>query len=94
MADKGQHFLEMFRGIGPAATAALVDTRLVEADWLYDGDLFELALGGWTVQLRTRRRNVHTQGDQVVFLPAERVLFTGDLAEKNTFPVFRVVSAA
>ena len=30
----------------------------------------------------------HTAGDQVVWLPAERILFTGDLAEERIFPIF------
>ncbi len=32
--------------------------------------------------------NAHTRGDQIVWLPAERILFTGDLAEERIFPIF------
>jgi glyoxylase-like metal-dependent hydrolase (beta-lactamase superfamily II) len=30
----------------------------------------------------------HTRGDQVVFLPDERILFTGDLVEERCFAIF------
>jgi glyoxylase-like metal-dependent hydrolase (beta-lactamase superfamily II) len=30
----------------------------------------------------------HTRGDQIIFLPHEGVLFTGDLVENHSFPIF------
>jgi len=30
----------------------------------------------------------HSRGDQVVFLPKERILFAGDLIEQRMFPIF------
>lgn len=86
-ADKGQPYLDMFRGMGPAVAEALEGTRLVEADELYDGAAHDIDLGGTTVQLRNWGK-AHTRGDQIAFLPGQRILFTGDLAEEKTFPIF------
>lgn len=87
LAAKGEAYLGMFKGMGPAVAATLENTRLVEADTLYDGTEHTVDLGGRTVLLKTWGR-AHTQADQVVFLPAEKILFTGDLAEEKTFPIF------
>ncbi len=87
LANKGLGYLEMFRGMGPAIEAALADVTLVAADELYDGAEYALDLGGRSVLLKTWGR-AHTNGDQIVFLPREGVLFTGDLAEEKTFPIF------
>jgi glyoxylase-like metal-dependent hydrolase (beta-lactamase superfamily II) len=87
LAAKGEPYLGMFKGMGPAVAAALENTSLVEADTLYDGAEHAIDLGGRTVLLKTWGK-AHTQADQVVFLPEEKILFTGDLAEEKTFPIF------
>jgi glyoxylase-like metal-dependent hydrolase (beta-lactamase superfamily II) len=87
LARKGEAYLAMFRGMGPAIAAALTDTTLVAADELYAGASRTLDLGGRTVELRTWGQ-AHTNGDQIVFVREDRVLFTGDLAEERTFPIF------
>ena len=38
--------------------------------------------------MELRRGQAHTLGDQVVFLPEERILFTGDLVEERCFAIF------
>lgn len=86
-ADKGQPYLDMFKGMGPAVAAALADTTLVAADELYDGAEHTIDLGGRTVVLRTWGK-AHTRGDQIVYIPDCQILFTGDLAEEKTFPIF------
>ncbi len=86
-AAKGGGYLEMFRGMSPDVAAALDGTELVMADALYDGPEHSIDLGGRTVLLRTWGR-AHTLADQVVWLPADRILFTGDLAEERIFPIF------
>jgi len=83
---KGAAYTEMFRGFGEAVAAELEGVELVEPDITYDGEA-DLDLGGRTVQLRTYGL-AHTRGEQVVFLPEERILFTGDLAETRQFPIF------
>ncbi|MDE1990960.1 MAG: MBL fold metallo-hydrolase [Rhizobiaceae bacterium] len=87
LAAKGEAYLDMFKGMGPAVAAALENTHLVEADTLYDGGEHEVELGGRKILLKTWGK-AHTQADQIVFLPAEKILFTGDLAEEKTFPIF------
>lgn len=87
LADKGEAYLDMFKGMGPSIAEALSGTRLVAADRLYDGSEHVLDLGGRKVLLKTWGK-AHTRGDQVVWLPEERILFTGDLAEERTFPIF------
>lgn len=87
LAAKGEGYLEMFRGMGPEIAGALEGTELVEADDLYDGSHHEIDLGGRRVVLRNWGM-AHTRGDQIVWLPEAGVLFTGDLAEEKTFPIF------
>lgn len=87
LAAKGPAYLGMFRGMSPEISAALEGTELVTADWLYDGAEHLIDLGNRTVALRTWGP-AHTRADQVVWLPSERILFTGDLAEERIFPIF------
>ena len=47
----------------------------------------ELELGGRRAELRAQGQ-AHTLGDQIVFLPEQRVLFTGDLVEERFFAIF------
>lgn len=84
---KGEGYVGMFRTFGAHIAAALEGTKLVTPDEVYDGALSTIDLGGRTVELRTWGL-AHTAGDQVVWLPAERILFTGDLAEERIFPIF------
>jgi glyoxylase-like metal-dependent hydrolase (beta-lactamase superfamily II) len=85
--DKGQLYVDMFRTFGPNVAAALEGVELVEPDETYEGAQYELELGGRLVRLLTWGR-AHTRGDQVVFLPQERILFTGDLVEDGIFPIY------
>jgi glyoxylase-like metal-dependent hydrolase (beta-lactamase superfamily II) len=87
LRDKGAGYVELFRTFGDAVAAELEDVELVEPTETYDGDSHVLDLGGRTVELRTFGR-AHTRGDQVVWLPGERVLFTGDLVEERCFAIF------
>lgn len=57
---------------------------LTHPDIVYDGTL-SLDLGNREVQLRWLGR-AHTEGDTAVWLPAERVLFAGDLVEASAAP--------
>lgn len=87
LADKGEGYPGMFKRMGPSIAEALEGTTLVEADTLYDGASHEIDLGGRRAILRTWGK-AHTRGDQIVFLPDDGILFTGDLAEEKTFPIF------
>ena len=50
-------------------------------------DSHTLDLGGRIAELRTWGL-AHTRSDQVVWLPEERILFTGDLVEERCFAIF------
>jgi glyoxylase-like metal-dependent hydrolase (beta-lactamase superfamily II) len=84
---KGEAYLGMFKTFGPGVAAALEGTVLVEPDDVYDDATTLIDLGGRQVELKTWGL-AHTAGDQVVWLPKERILFTGDLAEERIFPIF------
>jgi glyoxylase-like metal-dependent hydrolase (beta-lactamase superfamily II) len=83
---KGEGYIGLFRTFGPTVEAALEGVELVEPHVVYDGEA-DLDLGGRSVQFRTRGL-AHTRGDQIVFLPEERILFTGDLVESRIFPIY------
>jgi glyoxylase-like metal-dependent hydrolase (beta-lactamase superfamily II) len=83
---KGAGYAELFRGFGPEIAAELEGVELVDPHVVYDGSA-EIDLGGKVAHLRTWGL-AHTRGDQVVFLPQERVLFTGDLVENGFFAIF------
>lgn len=82
---KGGAYLDMFRTFGEAIAEQLEGVEFVEPDELYD-DHMTLDLGGVTVQL-LHFGLAHTCGDEVVFLPEQRVLFGGDLLENRIFPI-------
>lgn len=85
--EKGEGYLAMFRTFGDAVAAELEGVELVEPDEAYLSDSHVLDLGGRTAELRTFGL-AHTRGDQVVWLPDDRVLFTGDLVEERCFAIF------
>jgi glyoxylase-like metal-dependent hydrolase (beta-lactamase superfamily II) len=87
LRDKGEAYVGMFRTFGPAVAAALEGVELVEPDETYEGGEHTVDLGGRVVRLLTWGL-AHTRGDQVVFLPDERILFTGDLVEERIFPIY------
>ena len=88
LAEKGTRYIDLFRKTQSAAAAAALDgTRIVMPHAVYDGARTEIDLGGRTVHLQTVG-TTHTGSDQLVFLPAERILFAGDLIEERMFPIF------
>jgi glyoxylase-like metal-dependent hydrolase (beta-lactamase superfamily II) len=87
LAAKGAGYLALFRGMSPDVAAALDGTEIVAADRTWQGDETEIDLGGRSAVLKTWGP-AHTRGDQVVWLPDARILFTGDLAEERIFPIF------
>jgi glyoxylase-like metal-dependent hydrolase (beta-lactamase superfamily II) len=82
----GEAYLERFRTFGDAIAAQLEGVYLVEPHVVYDGAA-EVALGGIGAELRTFGL-AHTRSDQVVLVPEQRVLFTGDLVESRCFAIF------
>ena len=88
LAEKGDKYLALFRQTqGPATVTALQGTKIVMPHVIYDGPRAEIDLGGRKVELETYGL-AHTRGDQTIYLPAERILFAGDLIEERMFPIF------
>ena len=87
LVQKGAGYLDMFSGMNAEVATALEGTELVAADQFYDGTSHTIDLGGRTVILQQWGK-AHTKGDQTIFVEDARVLFTGDLAEEKTFPIF------
>jgi glyoxylase-like metal-dependent hydrolase (beta-lactamase superfamily II) len=85
LREKGAFFLNLFRGFGPDVHKALEGVELVMPDETYQREK-TIDLGGKQVILRELTGG-HTRGDQIVFLPHEQVLFTGDLVENHFFPI-------
>ena len=88
LALKGARYINLFRKTQSAAVGVALDgTSIVMPDTVYDGAHMEIDLGGREVHLQTLG-TTHTGSDQIVFLPAERILFAGDLIEERMFPIF------
>lgn len=88
LGEKGEGYVGLFRQMqSKAAADALDGTKIVMPHVVYDGPSAQIDLGGRMVELRTWG-TAHSRGDQVVFLPQERILFAGDLIEERMFPIF------
>ncbi len=88
LIEKGVRYIELFRKTqSKAAADALDGSTLVMPHFVYEGDKAELDLGGRKVEFHAWGK-AHTRGDQIVYLPDERILFTGDLIEERMFPIF------
>lgn len=84
----GNTLLAGFRSsvLSPAHRHLLDGVTLVPPHDIYDGPEAALDLGGREVRMRTWG-TAHSPGDQIVFLPRERILFAGDLLEERMFPI-------
>ncbi|MEU7741734.1 MBL fold metallo-hydrolase [Nonomuraea sp. NPDC049158] len=83
---KGPGYIEMFKGLGESVARRLEGVRLATPDVVYDHE-YDLDLGGRVVRLRATGR-AHSKGDQVITVPDEGVMFTGDLVEAGQFAIF------
>lgn len=82
-------------GLGPqcgkqviedAERELLADAEVVPATDTYDGDRETLDLGGRQVEFHAIG-TAHSPGDQMIWLPKEKILFAGDLIEERMFPI-------
>jgi glyoxylase-like metal-dependent hydrolase (beta-lactamase superfamily II) len=85
LAAKGPEYIEMFSTFGPGLAQLLSDVELVPPDLTYEGQL-RIDLGGRVVELLDVGP-AHTRGDQLIWLPEERIVFAGDLIENAFFPI-------
>jgi len=86
LAAKGREFVELFSTFGPGLAQLLDGVELVPPDVTFDGSA-QIDLGGRIVEL-IEIGPAHTRGDMVVLLPAERIMFAGDLVERRFLPIF------
>ena len=87
-ARSGATLRDGFRAVvlPPEQRFLLDKVVLTPPDQVYDGDRATLDLGGRQVEFRTWG-TAHSPGDQIVHLPAERIVFSGDLIEERMFPI-------
>lgn len=86
LTTKGDGYLRMFRELGEPVARELENVRIPAPDVTYD-DTYALDLGGRSVHLSATGR-AHSKGDQVVTVPGEGIIFTGDLVEADQFAIF------
>ena len=87
-ARSGATLLDGFRAavLTPERAYLLDGVTPTPPDQTYDGERATLDLGGRQVEFRTWG-TAHSPGDQIVHLPAERIVFSGDLIEERMFPI-------
>jgi glyoxylase-like metal-dependent hydrolase (beta-lactamase superfamily II) len=86
-ARSGATLLRGFRtGLPPEHKSVLDGVVLTPPDQTYDGNRATLDLGGRQVEFRTWG-TAHSPGDQIIYLPRERIVFIGDLIEERMFPI-------
>ena len=85
LREKQDFYVRKFSALSPRLELALRGVRYIAPDVVYSQHA-ELDLGGVTVRLE-HAGPAHTRGDQTVFMPQERILWTGDLVEERFFPI-------
>ncbi len=83
--EKQRQWADYFSTFSPQIAKALEGVEYVPADVVY-GDSAELDLGSRIVELH-HYGPAHTRGDQVIVVPGEEILFTGDLVEERFFAI-------
>ena len=83
LIEKQDFYTRKFSAITPELERALRGVEYVPPDIVY-ADRVVLDLGGLVAEL-VDYGPAHTRGDQIVFLPRERILWTGDLVEERFF---------
>lgn len=77
---QGMRLAQAFAARSPAIADLLKDAKFRAADVVFD-KTYDLDLGGVTARIVAMGSN-HTDGDTVVWVAADRVLFSGDVAMK------------
>lgn len=85
LADKGEEYIRFFSGMSPELAALLKDVKLVTPHLAFENTL-DVDLGGRVVRLLYLHPG-HTRGDMFVYLPAEKILFGGDLIIDRFYPI-------
>lgn len=77
VADQGARGSQQMTALGEMLGDALAGTEPVQADVVFD-DFHTVILGGQAFEVKYAGP-AHTPGDSYVWLPAQRVVFTGDI---------------
>jgi glyoxylase-like metal-dependent hydrolase (beta-lactamase superfamily II) len=77
---QGMRLAQVFAARSPAIADLLKGAAFRKADIVFDSS-HDLDLGGVSAQILAMGSN-HTDGDTAIWVPADRVLFSGDLAMK------------
>jgi glyoxylase-like metal-dependent hydrolase (beta-lactamase superfamily II) len=85
IAEFGLQLAKIFASRSPVHAELLKDAEFRKADITFDGE-YDLDLGGLRARIVAMGGN-HTLGDTVVWIEADRVLFSGDIAMRAQ-PVF------
>lgn len=85
LEEKFGPFVELFSTFSAEIAEILSGVELVGPHVTY-GDRARIDLGGVVVELESVGP-AHTRGDQLVWLPEQRLLFAGDLVENRFFPI-------
>ena len=91
LLTEGERHLDSIRALGGDFAEFLADAEVVLPDLVYDTEV-DLDLGGRVVQFRHFGPG-HTAGDQIIFVPGERIMFAGDLLESKQHPTLEPGSA-
>lgn len=84
---KGERYREWFVELfGDQVRDLLAPVRLVDPDLTFERRA-QLDLGGLPVELLHLGHPAHTGGDTLVYLPRQKLLFTGDLTPSGFFPI-------
>jgi cyclase len=86
MARAGLSVLDVIRRLAPHFAGELDDVHNRLPDTTFDGDALDLVADGRRLRL-LHFGTGHTRGDVLVHLPAERVLFAGDVAFFGVTPL-------
>ncbi len=84
MNQHGAEMLNLFRGFSAQNKELLADVKLRAADVTFDKEL-HLDLGGVTARLLWLGP-AHTQGDELIFVEQDSVLFPGDIVQDKIVP--------
>ncbi len=80
----GRSIIDRFVKMRPALAEDLKEARIVTPEITYRNQM-SLYLGGRTIEL-IHPGKAHTQGDTIVYLPDEKVLYAGDLLFNHIVP--------
>lgn len=83
--DKANDFIKLFSGFSPEIAELLQDVEIVSPQITFRHKV-EIDLGGLPVRL-LHFGAAHTRGDNLVFLPQQKILFAGDVVLNRFFPI-------